>query len=53
MLQEEDGTPGLEVFLPDAAVDAAEAGTGMQRIEEIDFSKGELFWSQRLLSGSG
>lgn len=40
LFQEEEGTPGLEVFLPDAAVEASKASRLMQLMADLDL-KGE------------
>jgi hypothetical protein len=45
LFREESGTPGLEVFLPDAAVEASKPATPMQPICEADLEKGE--WGPR------
>lgn len=41
LFQEEQGTPGLEVFLPDAAVEAVKSSKPMELMSDVDLAKGE------------
>ncbi|GAA6030525.1 hypothetical protein JCM8097_006188 [Rhodosporidiobolus ruineniae] len=41
LFQEENGTPGLEVFLPDGAVEASTSDSPYQLITDTDLSRGQ------------
>ncbi|GAA5826852.1 hypothetical protein JCM3770_004849 [Rhodotorula araucariae] len=41
LFQEEDGTPGLEVFLPDELVGASKADKALELMEDVDLSHGQ------------